>query len=270
MLGFMVLLLGICGLAGAGRLGLRGRRVRGNCYIGRWGYLSHLGQLGGNRVRKLMSVIGLFVGSFSVAAGEPLPRSTPEAQGVSPAAIRNFIETADKKITTMHSVMIVRHGQVITEAWWKPQTPETSHVMFSLSKSFTSTAVGLVIEEGKLSLDDEVLKFFPEEAPAEPSKNLKAMRVRDLLTMSTGHNEEPKITPFVKDSWVKLFLAHPVAHKPGTHFVYNTPATYMLSAIVQKQAGKTLLDYLTPKLFEPLGIEKATWTKSPQGISVGG
>src|SRR5262249_59385706 len=128
--------------------------------------------------------------------------------------------------------------------WGKPDSADKPHVLRSLSKSFTSTAVGLAVEEGKLSIDDEVLKFFPDMAPKEPSRNLKAMRVRDLLTMSTGHQTEPK---FAKDvPWVKTFLEHPVPFKPGTHFLYNTPATYMQSAIVQKVTGKSVLEYLKP------------------------
>jgi CubicO group peptidase (beta-lactamase class C family) len=201
-------------------------------------------------------------------AGKALPRATPESQGVSSGAVREFVEAADKQITTMHSFMLVRHGHVVAEGWWKPQAAETPHVMHSLSKSFTSTAVGLAVEEGKLSLDDEVLKFFPDLAPEEPSRNLKAMRVRDLLTMSTGHQTEAR---FAKDApWVKTFLAHPVPFKPGTHFLYNTPATYMCSAIVQKVTGKTVLEYLKPRLFDPLGIEKPAWGASPQGITYGG
>jgi CubicO group peptidase (beta-lactamase class C family) len=140
----------------------------------------------------------------------------------------------------------VRHGQVVAEGWWGPYDAATQHVLFSLSKSFTSTAVGFAVGEGKISLDDPVLNFFPEEAPAQPSANLRQMRVRDLLRMSTGHQSEPSFT-LGRDapdslrgaSWVKLFLAHPVPFKPGTHFLYNTPATYMLSAIVQKQTGQT-------------------------------
>src|SRR6202008_1988661 len=131
-----------------------------------------------------------------------------------------------------------------------------------------STAVGLAIAEGKLSLDSVVFKFFPEDAPAEPSNNLKAMRVSDLLRMSTGHQIEPKRTP--EEPWTKTFLSLPVPFKPGTHFLYNTSATYMLSAIVQKVTGVTVLDYLKPRLFEPLGIEHPTWESSPQGVSAGG
>jgi len=198
-----------------------------------------------------------------------LSRGTPESQGISSSAILAFVEEADKKIDHLHSLMLVRHGHVVAEGWWGPYDANTRHELYSLSKSFTSTAVGLAIADGKLSLDDPVLKFFPEEAPAAPSNNLKAMRMRDLLCMSTGHQIEPRLQAS-KESWVKTFLAQPVPHKPGTHFLYNTAGTYMQSAIVQKVTGQTVLDYLRPRLFEPLGIENPTWGTSPQGISLGG
>jgi CubicO group peptidase (beta-lactamase class C family) len=206
------------------------------------------------------------------ARSSALPRSAPEAQGISSAAILQFLEEAEQKLDVLHSVMILRHGKVVAEGWWAPYAANEPHMLFSLSKSFTSTAVGLAIADGKLTVEDPVLGFFPAEAPAEPSANLKAMRVRDLLTMSTGHHDEdiqnfPYMDP---ESAVKRFLALPVAHKPGTFFVYNTPATYMLSAIVQKVTGQTVLDYLRPRLFEPLGIANPTWDASKQGISLGG
>jgi CubicO group peptidase (beta-lactamase class C family) len=216
---------------------------------------------------RLLVALAVCSGSFCFAA-EPLPRSSPESQGVSSADILAFIEAADKNIDSLHSFMVVRHGQVVAEGWWSPYNADSPHSLFSLSKSFTSTAVGLAVAEGKLSVDDLVLRFFPEDAPADPSKNLKAMRVSDLLRMSTGHQEEPKRTKEIP--WTKNFLAQPVPHKPGTHFLYNTSGTYMLSAIVQKATGMTLLDYLKPRLFEPLGIEHPTWETSPQGISTGG
>jgi CubicO group peptidase (beta-lactamase class C family) len=204
--------------------------------------------------------------SLGMAAG--LPRSSPEAQGVSSAALLEFVRAADKNVELMNSFMLVRHGHVVAEGWWAPYSAEAPHSLYSLSKSFTSTAVGLAIAEGKLSLDDEVLTFFPEDAPAEASRNLKAMRVRDLLRMSTGHQAEPRRTS--ERPWTQSFLAQPVPNKPGTHFLYNTSGTYMLSAIVQKATGRTVLDYLRPRLFEPLGIENPTWETSPQGISAGG
>jgi CubicO group peptidase (beta-lactamase class C family) len=207
----------------------------------------------------------------TVATPAPLPRSTPEAQGVSSDGVRAFVEAADAKVKQMHSFVLVRHGHVVAEAYWSPQGPDVPHVMHSLSKSFTSTAVGLAVAEGKLSVDDLVLKFFPEDAPPEPPKNLKLMRVRDLLTMSCGHQTELGARKVPADvPWTKAFLAHPVDHKPGTHFLYNSAGTYMLSAIVQKVTGQTVHDYLMPRLFEPLGIKDPEWEASPQGINCGG
>jgi CubicO group peptidase (beta-lactamase class C family) len=202
------------------------------------------------------------------AAGLRLPRSTPEAQGISSKAVLEFVETTDKHINTLHSFMIVRHGYVIGEGWWKPEAADKPHALASLSKSFNATAVGLAVHDGKLSLDDPVLKFFSADAPAEPSDNLKAVKVRDLLTMSCGHDTEPKATGGAPS--VKQFLAHPVPHKPGTHFQYNTMGSYTLSAIITKVTGQTTLEYLKPRLFEPLGIENPQWDSSPEGNSLGG
>ena len=211
----------------------------------------------------------------AAAAAEPtsFPRSTPEAQGVSSSAILAFVEAAEKDVDALHSLMVVRHGHVVAEGWWGPYRREDPHVLYSLTKSFTSTAVGLAIAEGKLSLDDTVLSFFPDDAPAQPSDNLKAMRVRDLLSMSTGHHADvierfPYASPDV--SQTRTFLSLPVGHKPGTHFVYNTPASHMLSEIVQKVTGTPVVEYLRPRLFEPLGIRNPKWDATPRGVSLGG
>ncbi|HAB15271.1 MAG TPA: serine hydrolase [Verrucomicrobiota bacterium] len=216
-------------------------------------------------------LVGLICFNHFDFASEPLsqalPRSTPEAQGVSSSGVLAFLEAADQ-VDAMNSFMLVRHGQVVAEGWWTPYNAASNHELYSLSKSFTSTAVGMAIADGRLSLDDEVMKFFPEDAPAEPSANLKSMRVRDLLCMSTGNQDETSSAPDKISP--KSFLAHPVPHKPGTHFKYNTPATFMLSAIVQKQTGQTVLDYLRPRLFEPLGIANPVWGTNAQGISLGG
>jgi CubicO group peptidase (beta-lactamase class C family) len=224
--------------------------------------------------RRLALLLALFTTTTAgVAWPQVLPRSTPEAQGVSSAAILAFVEDAEKTIDALHSLMVLRHGHVVAEGWWEPYRREDPHVLYSLSKSFASTGIGLAIAEGRLSLDETVLSFFPEEAPADPSPNLKAMRVRDLLAMSTGHHADaieafPYSDP--KVSQTRVFLSLPVAHKPGTHFVYNTPASYMLSAIVQKATGTTLVDYLRPRLFEPLGIRNPRWEATPAGVTLGG
>jgi CubicO group peptidase (beta-lactamase class C family) len=201
-------------------------------------------------------------------AANPLPRTAAEAQGVSSAALSDFVSTLDQQIEGMHSLMVVRHGHVIAEGWWGPYDAGHNHILYSLSKSFTSTAVGMAVAEGKLSIDDEVLKFFPDDAPTTNTSNLKAMRVRDLLMMSTGHQDEP--SPAAEVVCAKSFLAQPVPHLPGTHFKYNTAATFMQSAIVQKVTGQTVLDFLRPRLFEPLGIEQPVWDANFQGISLGG
>ena len=226
-------------------------------------------------MRVLVALVGLVcAGAAGHASTRPVafPRSTPEAQGLSSSAILAFVEEAEQKIDALHSLMIVRHGRVVAEGWWAPYAATEPHQMYSLSKSFTSTAVGLAVAEGRLTVDDTVLSFFPDLAPAEPSANLKAMRVRDLLTMSTGHHDEDvRDFPYQSDeNVVKLFLARPVSHKPGTFFFYNTPASYMLSAIVQKVTGQSVLDYLGPRLFAPLGIVDPTWDASKQGVSLGG
>ena len=206
--------------------------------------------------------------SLSAASASALPRSTPEAEGIASSAILAFVQEADRSLDSMHSLMIVRHGKVVTEGWWTPYDANTRHELYSLSKSFTSTAVGFAVSEGKLSVDDEVLKFFPGEAPAQPSANLKAMRVSDLLRMQAGHEREIPIS--ADGMTTSAFLAHPVPFKPGTRFLYNTPATFMASAIVQKVTGQTVREYLQPRLFEPLGIVEPTWDKNSQGISLGG
>src|SRR5437773_11130724 len=159
---------------------------------------------------RICLVIVLAGTARAAQAAGALPRTPPEAQGVSSAAMIEFVNSLDQQIEGMHSVMVVRHGKVIAEGWWSPYDAEHNHVLFSLSKSFTSTAVGLAVAEGKMSIDDEVLKFFPDDAPTNASANLKAMRVRDLLIMSTGHQDDP--SPAQDVICPKSFLAQPVPH----------------------------------------------------------
>jgi CubicO group peptidase (beta-lactamase class C family) len=201
-----------------------------------------------------------------------LTHGTPEAQGIASSAILAFIEAAEKDIDSLHSFMLLRHGAVVAQGWWSPYATEYPHMLYSLSKSFTSTTMGLAVADGLLSVDDPVLSFFPEDAPKTVSRNLAAMRVRHMLSMCTGHAQDTTEYLFKRrdGNWVKAFLARPVKYKPGTHFLYNTGASYMLSAIVQKLTGMTILDYLGERIFAPLGIEGATWGTCPRGINLGG
>ncbi len=221
-------------------------------------------------MKRLLMAITMSMAAVGVSAD--LPRSTPEAQGISSAGLLKLVNTLEQKVDHLHSIMIVRHGKVVAEGWWTPYGANKPHELYSLSKSFASSAIGMLIAEGKISLDDPVIKHFPEEAPANPSNNLKEMRIRDLLCMSTGqHGDEVDKVKFLNSgSIAKQFLALPVAHKPGTLFYYNTAATYMLSAIAQKVTGLTLTQYLTPRLFEPLGIKNPKWNQDEQGVDLGG
>jgi CubicO group peptidase (beta-lactamase class C family) len=211
-------------------------------------------------------------GAFAMANDNQLTRCAPDALGIAPADILRFVQAVEETIDEMHSFMLLRHGQVAAEGWWWPYAPEKPHMLYSLSKSFTAAAVGLAAAEGRLSLDDTVLSFFPEDAQPEVSPNLAAMRVRHLLSMSTGHAEDT--TGYLHNSpdgnWVKAFLSRPVTYAPGTHFLYNSGASYMLAAIVHHLTGKSLVDYLQPRLFDPLGIEKPYWETCPRGIETGG
>ncbi len=208
--------------------------------------------------------------AFAEATPDQLARSTPESQGVFSERILEFLAAVEKEKFELHSFMMLRHGKVIAEGWWKPYGPEFVHTMYSMSKSFTSTAVGFAVAEGKLSVEDKVVSFFPDDLPATISENLAAMRVKDLLTMATGNEKEPTGVMVKEENWARAFLAQNIAHAPGTQFMYNSAATYMCSAIVQRLTHQTVLDYLTPRLFAPLGIQGMKWETCPHGINTGG
>jgi CubicO group peptidase (beta-lactamase class C family) len=199
------------------------------------------------------------------------PRSTPEAEGVSSAAILAFVEAADKEANEIHSFMLLRHGKVIAEGWWKPYSPELKHTMYSLSKSFTSTAVGFAVTEKLLTVNDKVISFFPDKVPDTISTYLAQMTVKDLLTMSVGMDPDPTFrVRGANGNWEETFFRTPVLNEPGSKFLYNSLATYMLSSIVQKVTGEKIIEYLKPRLFEPLGISGIDWEVNSQGINTGG
>jgi hypothetical protein len=202
----------------------------------------------------------------------PLPRSTPEEQGLSSQKIMAFINALERRNFAMHSFMLVRHGCVIAEGWWAPYDAGCRQAVYSLSKSFTSTAVGFAVKEGLLKVDDKVISFFPDDLPENVSDNMAAMRVKDLLTMSTGHASDTTLMLLPRGlvNWAQAILSVSVDFPPGTHFLYNSGATYLLSCIVQKTSGQKVLDYLTPRFFEPLGIRDLSWDTCPRGINTGG
>ncbi|MDR1720207.1 MAG: beta-lactamase family protein [Dysgonamonadaceae bacterium] len=197
-----------------------------------------------------------------------LPRSIPEKEGVSSEGILKFVEALEQSSgDEFHSFILLRHGKVIAEGWWDPFKPELKQTIYSTSKTFTSTAIGFAVAENLLTVDDKVVSFFPDLLPDTVCPYLEQMTVKNLLSMATGQEYESSRKV---DNWEQAFLATPVKYEPGTVFSYNSMATYMLSAIIQKLTGQRVLDYLTPRLFEPLAIEGAEWELSPTGVNTGG
>lgn len=210
--------------------------------------------------------------------GQDLEWATPESQGVSSVAIQQWIEACENDAATnrfgngyVHGFVILRHGKLIAEGTWSPQnTLEVSHMLYSHSKSFTSTAIGFLVDDGQLDLDRRVISFFPEETPAEVSENLKQVRVRDLLTMNLGADKTDAERDEPNGNWARAMLHNKIDREPGTGFKYDSGATYLLAAIAQKVSGKPLMEYLKEKLFAPLGMKSPWSTVSPTGVACGG
>jgi CubicO group peptidase (beta-lactamase class C family)/predicted glycoside hydrolase/deacetylase ChbG (UPF0249 family) len=224
------------------------------------------------KVNKAITNNGIELINF-ITLAKALPRSNPESEKINPKAISEYLEAVKSNEQDLHSLMILRNGKVVYEQWFGENAANKTHVMYSVSKTFTATAIGFAIQEGLLDLTDKVISFFPDKLPKEISPNLQDLEIRHLLTMTVGHDVDPTGVLREKSNdldWVEAFLAFPMEHKPGNQFVYNSLATYMLSAIITKVTGKRILDYLQPNLFRPLGIVEATWDESPQGIQIGG
>jgi len=197
-----------------------------------------------------------------------LPRSIPELEGVSSAGIIDFLNAIDTGRQEIHSFMFLRHGKVIAEGWWDPYGPDYKHLLYSASKTFTATAIGLAVSENRLKLTDKVVSFFPYSMPDTIGNNMKELTVANLLTMSVGQ-DPAGMGGGAEDDWITTFIKNEPVHKPGTVFKYNNMATFMLSAITQQVTGETIFDYLKPRIFDPLNIHGADWDKNPQGINLG-
>jgi CubicO group peptidase (beta-lactamase class C family) len=197
--------------------------------------------------------------------------SDPEAQGVSSAGLLQYLDALEKSSHEMHSFMLLRHGKIVAQGWWDPYSPELRHTMYSCSKSFTATAIGFAVQEKRLKLSDPVIGFFPGDLPATVTPNLAKLTIKDVLIMSDGMEPDPSFKVAASDSnWVRGFLSTPIIHEPGTQFLYNSLGTYMLSAIITKVTGQRLVDYLKPRLFDPLGIIGMDWEEDTKGNNAGG
>ncbi|AYF97488.1 serine hydrolase domain-containing protein [Protaetiibacter intestinalis] len=201
-----------------------------------------------------------------------LPHSTPSAEGVDArgiAALLDALET-DPDIRP-HGLVLLRHGAVIAEGWWAPYAADRVQLLYSLSKSFTSTAAGFAHAEGLFELDTPVIDYFPEYDAEVTDPRTRRMTVRNIASMASGHAEETidRASQAGGGDLVRGFLLTPPDAEPGTLFAYNQPCTYTLAAIVQRASGQSLIDYLRPRLFEPLGIREASWFEEPAGVDLG-
>lgn len=194
----------------------------------------------------------------------------PEEVGITSASVLNLIDRAQKCGLHLHSFMLLRHGKAAAQCWWKPYSPEIPHHLYSFSKSITATAVGFALAEKKLKLDDRVISFFPRRIGDTADPRIYSMTVEHLLCMTSGAVLFNEATMHLHTDWVEWFLNAPLFSFPGDKFVYNSMNSYMLSAILRKVTGVGLVDYLMPRLFEPLGIERPDWYKCPLGVECGG
>lgn len=198
-----------------------------------------------------------------------LRAKTPQSAGVSARVVNEFFKYAQEKGLDYHSLMVIRNGKVAVEWFNAPFDKNTTHSMYSVSKSFTATAVGFAVSEGLISLDDKVLDFFPEYTPKHPDERFDSLTVHNLLRMSSG--KQPSfLSDKGKVDWVEDFINSPWVFSPGEKFLYINENIYMLSAIVNKATGMSMREYLTPRLFEPLGIDVPFWETDANGVEAGG
>ncbi len=199
-------------------------------------------------------------------------RAVPVQEGVSAVGLSAFIKALDRSGASMRGFMLLRHGKLIAERFWEPYTAEDKNWVYSISKSFTSTAVGFCFDDGLLCPDDLALSFFPEIDPASCSENARRIRLRDLLSMTSGHAEDPTVKMMFSppENWEKLFFGLPIEKEPGTYYIYNSAASYILSSVVTRVTKTKTFDFLKTRLFEPLRFQNVAGDETPSGVFTGG
>jgi CubicO group peptidase (beta-lactamase class C family) len=203
---------------------------------------------------------------------KPLPRSSPGDQHVDAAALLALLDALESNPEIeMHSLMVVRHGHVVAEGWWAPYSAQGRHLLYSVSKSFTSAAVAFAQAEGLLDLDDPLLAHYPELDEEVTDPRSRAITLRHLAAMASGHTADTIDAAFGRDpdEPVRGFLLTPPDRDPGTVFAYNQLCTYSLASVVQRRAGMPLTQYLRPRLLDPLGIDEVGWQSHPPGRELG-
>ena len=197
------------------------------------------------------------------------PKSQPELVGVSSKQILSFLQKAEDNAIMLHSLLMMRKGQVIAEGYYAPFTKDQKHRMYSVSKTFVSTAIGLLVDEGRISLDDRICDYFKDQLPADPHPYLLNTRIRDLLMMASPYTTNT-YHRYAKD-WTWTFFNTEPSHPSGTIFSYNTSATFILDVLVERLTGKPFLEYMKDKMLRELGFSESAWCiKAPEGYSWGG
>lgn len=222
------------------------------------------------KMKKAVLIATAFLPAATFGQINEIERATPESQGVPSKSIISFLDSITNLPTAeIHSVIIMRHGKVIAETYPKPFKAEYGQTLFSCSKTFTSAAIGMAINENRLRLTDRLAAFYPELLPDPIPKELADIDLRDLLTMQSGFKVTDDVRTY-QTKWVKGCINNSMVAKPGSRFAYDSMDTYLISAILTKVTRSTLFEYLKPRLFEPLHITKVNWEWSPEGISCGG
>ena len=201
-----------------------------------------------------------------------LPRTSPSEQGVDARGVDAFLDVVEALPgVELHGLQVLRHGAVVAEGWWAPYGPERPHLLYSVSKSFTATALGFAVAEGLVDLDAPVLSYFPELDADVTDERSRRTLVRHVAAMASGHREETLQRALQDPSGdvVRGFLRLPPEAEPGTLFCYNQPCTYSLAAIVQRASGQGLVEYLRPRLLDPLGVGEVGWVRDGSGREIG-
>ena len=198
----------------------------------------------------------------------PLPRSTPNAERVDATSVTRFLDALTAGGIEVHGLMLLRHGAVVAEGHWAPYEAGQVNLLYSLSKSFTSVAAGIAMGEKRFRLDDRIVDLVPELVPHDVAHTWRRVTVRDCLRMATGHLDDPELHPRGGD-WLAAFLQLAPEREPGSVFTYNQLATYTVARLVEASSGQRLLDYLRPRLFDPLGIGPAAWFTDGHGHACG-
>jgi CubicO group peptidase (beta-lactamase class C family) len=200
-----------------------------------------------------------------------LPRSTPAGSGMSSSSIIALLDELEAQSIECHSIMVVRRGHVVAEGWWTPYSADRPHLLYSLTKSFTSIAVGLAIADGLLSLDDRVVDVLPDHVPADISGQGHRVTVHHLLSMTAGHGKDS-----LEEAWqlepndlVKGFLRAPFVAAEGTQHDYDNATTFVLARMVERVTGRGLPEFLDERLFKPMGIDHAEWDRVASGAAFG-